>query len=433
MQFVGPEFRYKCEPLDRYQAGGWHPTHIGDRLGVDGRYRVVNKLGHGGFGVVWLCRDTEDRVTPWKAVKIENAATTNRGAADINDLKIQDVFDALELTPQTALKNQIAIPYEHFWLDGPNGTHLCSVLPILGPSIRDRSLYKDGKRDVKAICRQVIRAMQYLHSVEICHGDFRPANILLQIEGLQLLEDKEIQMVFGLPQVSLVAPKVFGQNCRPRYLVCSADMNLDKLDDFVKIKAGNLRAKDEPMVAVVDFGGASHTSYRSAWTTCIPTHLLAPEYFFGYEASFATDIFALGCTLTILQLDEYPFTRQGENLDDVALSYLSEMEEFLGPMPMLLRKAWDKRAVTRGQKLVIDMDHGNPATVSWKEIDALRRNWVSHVPGARNVLHGLMLDKGMSKQEANRFADLLKKTMAWEATDRLRLGQILNHPWFAEN
>lgn len=36
------------ENLDNYIAGGYHPTHIGDEF-LQGRYRVIHKLGFGGY------------------------------------------------------------------------------------------------------------------------------------------------------------------------------------------------------------------------------------------------------------------------------------------------------------------------------------------------------------------------------------------------
>ena len=46
------------EQLSRYEPGGYHPVHLGD-LFKDGRYRIVDKLGFGGFSTVWLARDSQ--------------------------------------------------------------------------------------------------------------------------------------------------------------------------------------------------------------------------------------------------------------------------------------------------------------------------------------------------------------------------------------
>ena len=47
---------YDVEDLERYEIGGYHPTHIGDEL-HGGRYRIVHKLGYGSYATVWLVRD----------------------------------------------------------------------------------------------------------------------------------------------------------------------------------------------------------------------------------------------------------------------------------------------------------------------------------------------------------------------------------------
>lgn len=45
-----------AEPLHRYQKGGYHPVHIGDLLN-NGRYKILHKLGWGGYSTVWAARD----------------------------------------------------------------------------------------------------------------------------------------------------------------------------------------------------------------------------------------------------------------------------------------------------------------------------------------------------------------------------------------
>ena len=43
------------EPIECYRKGGFHPIHIDDVL--QNRYRIVNKLGYGAYGTIWLVED----------------------------------------------------------------------------------------------------------------------------------------------------------------------------------------------------------------------------------------------------------------------------------------------------------------------------------------------------------------------------------------
>lgn len=51
---------YKCdvdaEPIDRYRPGGYHPIELGQVL-KNGRYKILHKIGWGGFSTTWAARD----------------------------------------------------------------------------------------------------------------------------------------------------------------------------------------------------------------------------------------------------------------------------------------------------------------------------------------------------------------------------------------
>lgn len=57
-----PSQTYRCdvdaEPLRRYKPGGYHPVTLGDVL-HDGRYRILHKLGWGGYSTTWAAKDQE--------------------------------------------------------------------------------------------------------------------------------------------------------------------------------------------------------------------------------------------------------------------------------------------------------------------------------------------------------------------------------------
>lgn len=68
---------------------------------------------------------------------------------------------------------------DHFQLDGPNGTHDCLVLELLGPSVPDLldARFRDerlpGKR-AKKIAEQALLGLDFLHQHKIGHGGGLP-------------------------------------------------------------------------------------------------------------------------------------------------------------------------------------------------------------------------------------------------------------------
>lgn len=150
------------EPLIEYRECGFHPIHIGDTLGENGRYRVIHKLGHGGSGTVWLCRDS--LIPGYVAVKVMSG-----------DISTENMpTRALEKLDRSAPGAEyINMPLDIFSVEGPNGTHQCIVLPVLGPCVSP-SLWHTMKRDPGLVLRnmayQVAMAMNFLHKNGICHG-----------------------------------------------------------------------------------------------------------------------------------------------------------------------------------------------------------------------------------------------------------------------
>jgi hypothetical protein len=61
---------FDTEDLEMYRPGGFHPVHLGDYY-AGKRYRIVHKLGAGGFSTVWLARD--EIKNAWIALKITAA------------------------------------------------------------------------------------------------------------------------------------------------------------------------------------------------------------------------------------------------------------------------------------------------------------------------------------------------------------------------
>lgn len=165
----GLELRGPPEGLEKiydYEPGGHHPVHLGDVIGDSERYHVLHKLGNGGFANVWLCRDTESEISKYVAVKILMA---DESKDDCRELQAMALMEAD--TQQKEGASHICLPLDHFRITGPNGVHICLVYPVLGPrASRVLADFEDPDPTVRQICRQVVQAMDFLHSQGICHG-----------------------------------------------------------------------------------------------------------------------------------------------------------------------------------------------------------------------------------------------------------------------
>lgn len=162
------------EDIEEYRTGGFHPVHIGDVFAKEG-YRVLHKLGYGGFSTVWLARD--DHYHRYVALKIITAEASN-------NCKELQILDHLR-TKSNALpgRKHVASILDHFNLKGPNGTYVCLVSQVAGPTITQLSYSPGqvaGSRRLRAsIARkaawQAANALSYLHSSGIVHGGNLPS------------------------------------------------------------------------------------------------------------------------------------------------------------------------------------------------------------------------------------------------------------------
>ncbi|KAI5922027.1 kinase-like protein [Camillea tinctor] len=294
------------ESLEDYKPGGLCPVDIGDIL--DNRFEVVHKLGHGGIATVWLCYDTKSKT--WRAVKI-NAA--EKSSEDCSDMKAMKAMKKLKLKSIHRQDSHVVMPLKTFWTTSPNGRHLCSVLPLLGPRLSDwrSELGKDGDR-VNKIGYQIAEGLSFIHSKGICHGDFRPQNILMKLKSVDKMKKEEMEELIGEP----ITDEVWTQEGKrsenaPKQVVKAFPWQ--RFQEFVT---------DE--IAIVDFGEAFESAHPPE-KLGIPWEYAAPEIIFNGKPSIAVDIWSLACTLLEVRL--------GTRLTGDLNSIIRRMERFIGPIP----------------------------------------------------------------------------------------------------
>lgn len=314
------------EDPNRYKKGGFHPVRPGDRFGPSGRYRVFNKLGFGGWGTVWLCRDTLEG--KWRALKITSAYDKTKPVRDAyRELMIKQHFD-LSFKGDLA-HHHICIPSEYFWISGPNGHHLCSIMPVFGPPLTKVYRYYGLHLNIlKDVCFQLAQSLEFLHSHGICHGDFPPDNILFRLaDGVDEWSEEDINRVLRPPEVVNVYTD--GTHRRdpsiPAYVVSPRAF---------KFSSGVCSSK----IAVVDFGVAYHVNTPPT-RSGIPFKFAAPERLLvRYPIGFTSDIWSLACTMSAVFHGYSPFNTDGSSCRQ---SVLGEMQAKVGPLPKPYRSAWN--------------------------------------------------------------------------------------------
>ncbi|OAX80213.1 hypothetical protein ACJ72_05460 [Emergomyces africanus] len=161
-----------AEPLHRYRQGGYHPVALGECLKA-GRYKVLHKLGWGGYSTVWAARDQRLYKIIYVAIKISVAERNH-------DEETRELQTMRELaTHHLCLKHTVHM-LDDFDLKGPNGSHKCLVYELLGPNIPDiiDVHFPDGRlpgKLAKVIAKQSLIGLDSLHQQNIGHGGRSPS------------------------------------------------------------------------------------------------------------------------------------------------------------------------------------------------------------------------------------------------------------------
>ncbi|PVH79375.1 kinase-like protein [Cadophora sp. DSE1049] len=430
---------FGLEHVYDYEPDGHHPVHLGDVYGNNGRYRVIHKLGSGGFATVWLCRDTEAKgPTKYVALKILMAETYND---ECPELRVNQLEDALsQHIDRGNDAGFICLPLDHFKIHGPNGDHISFVYPVLGPNV---SLglcrtSEDPDRDLRRIGLEVTKAVKFLHSQGICHGDLTPSNILHRITGLDGLDEDEVLKILGNPVLNPVldaSQEQHHETTAPNYLVYPVNWS-DVDTQFISQES-----------CLIDFGESFSISQPPS-DLGIPGPYRSPELILDKSAGvgFGSDIWALGCSLFEIRTGRKLFCP----FDDEDNEYLCTFVQVLGKLPEpWWSETWeDRRRMYKDdvdeKGLVVAAQAYEPGNNREEKKDYTVTIHPSVADGARSledmIAPGLwyMSDhrpngdhhRDISKTEQKVFADLLRRLLEYRPEARISTEDAVKHEWF---
>ncbi|KAI1460183.1 kinase-like protein [Annulohypoxylon moriforme] len=453
----------ESEDLENYEPGGFHPVHLGDVY--DDRYRVIHKLGFGGFSTVWLAQDTLTK--RWVSLKIVAA----------RESPTYEARSVIANHPSITESHLFAANDREFWFEGPNGRHLCLVSLVLGPDLSKLSngIYTRVKpqfaREVSLLTAQ---ALVSLHSNGLCHGDFTANNIALRLtDKFNSYEEDDLFNLFGRPKTSPLitysgnppAPHAPNYNVVPLNF-CSANINVLSRE-----------------ICAIDFDQSFTVACTPTERPGIPAKCLAPEVAVGQPPSPASDVWALGCAIFRI--------RSGFDLffdydTDCPADVLRQIVKTMGELPEKWKQTrFDEDGFPVGEgesgevfwsleqtkpledriKAIIDNpaslfinDQGEPLEAA--DIDIRPRTVPFSDDVGRNVPYSAELDSmvwkptaicvdgdyfvsysdetdamleafpKIAESEASLLLDLLSRIFTYDPEKRIKAEEIVKHPWF---
>lgn len=199
--------------------------------------------------------------------------------------------------------------WDQFTLIGPNGSHDCLVLDLVGPNIADIiDSHCRGDRlpshAAKSISRQVLQGIDYLASNGIGHGgkrtmfqfvtaamlnllkDLHTRNIALEIPELHLLSERDFIARLGEPEMGLVTRRD-GKSLSSNIPTCIVRPSSFRHKDVQRLLSS-------PSIKIIDFG-ESFFNYDALNTLHTPLPVRAPEIVFGDRLDNRVDLWSTGC------------------------------------------------------------------------------------------------------------------------------------------
>jgi eukaryotic-like serine/threonine-protein kinase len=165
----------------------------GSRLTRLGRYEVLNELGKGAMGIVYLAKDP----LIGRLVAIKTIRTSSFGDDDSESREFRERF-IREAQTAGILSHPNIVTIHDIGEDPETQTSFIAMEYIEGRNLKSLLAEKNrfGYEQIADIIAQVAEAIDYAHRKGIIHRDIKPANVIITTDGKVKIMD------FGIAKIA---------------------------------------------------------------------------------------------------------------------------------------------------------------------------------------------------------------------------------------
>jgi len=269
----------------------------GDYIGSRDRYKVLGVAGQGTFGTVLNVIDT--KYNDELAVKVVRSVKRYLEAALVEEEILRRIKekDPKKQSLCVRLKGKFEIYFR-------GRKHVCLSFEPLGKSLYEfmkANEYRGFRmRHVKSFGYQLLKAVEFCHSIKLIHTDLKPENILLE----------------------------------------SSEYTHEK-----RGHSNNYRVPVSERIRLIDFGGATFEDDHHS-RVINTRQYRSPEVMLGLGWSYESDLWSVGCILAELRTGELLF-KTHEDMEHLAL------------MEKIVEKKIPRDMCLRAQKLYASKNHSS--------------------------------------------------------------------------
>ncbi|KAK2762653.1 hypothetical protein FQN54_000826 [Arachnomyces sp. PD_36] len=395
-----------AEVLEKYEPGGYHPIMIGDIL--HRRYRIVDKLGFGGYSTVWLAHDTS--LKRYVAVKVGIAnSVTLREANILREL-------STSLSPSSTHPGCSSIPFllDEFKVDGPNGTHPCYITTPARCNLREMSFSRLFPLEVaRALSGGLAHAVAYMHSRGYAHGDIHLRNVLAKLpSNFDHLSVEQLYEEYGEPETVSVTQR--DGNPPPPNAPTKAVIPL-----YLGKPAGECVLSDA-RVLLSDFGEAfaPDSELRPGKDCHTPLAARPPEARFEPQAplSYSADVWSLAVAIWEILGMKAIFSSEFVTPDEV----VSQQIDVLGSIPSDWWTSWEKRGEFFDENRCPKKDR-----YVWPSMNDAFEEGVQKYRRQRKFGE-------FDREETAAILDLMRRMLTFRPEDRPTVNEVLQSEWMVK-